>query len=376
MVIPLSNDSRLLEVYSLEDIHLIAHKGEIICVNLTRYLEVLNLSWVLAVGIDLSLQGTRLVEVNDIVLTSLATVGVDIGNPIRNLGIDKLKLVLASVALAVYLNSKGVLLARLVGKCLALLEAVGVAIDGDGEECIVCCHALWNNDSAHSTIRAIHHKRTLSLSLANSGDIARSEVDGSTAGGVSHICRLANHTKLTLGKACTLLKHQANRCHTVVEGHTNTILAWSDILDLAPQEVRCGIATIVSLILLNLELISRGARWMSVRIVAKKVDVGLSILIIYRASRVPDIIGLVVGVLGVVHLVTLVKERALSRVIIRVVHAIETNLVAIAETTIINTSEVLLRDITTQIDRKHCVGSRAWHHNLDIGSTAHQSKQS
>ena len=84
MVIPHSNDSRLLEVYRLKDIHLVAHKVEIRMVNLTRHLKILNLRRVLAVSLNRCLQSAWLVEVNDIVLAGLAAVAIEVGNPVDN----------------------------------------------------------------------------------------------------------------------------------------------------------------------------------------------------------------------------------------------------------------------------------------------------
>ena len=83
-VIPRANDSRLLEVYRLQDIHLIAHKVEIRTANLTRHLKILNLCRVLAVSLNRCLQSASLVEVNDIVLLRLAAIAIEVGNPVNN----------------------------------------------------------------------------------------------------------------------------------------------------------------------------------------------------------------------------------------------------------------------------------------------------
>ena len=59
---------------------------------------------------------------------------------------------------------------------------------------------------------------------------------------------------------------------------------------------------------------------------------------------------LVVGITSIVDLVARIGQSTRNGVVVGVVHTIETNLVAIAETAIVDTSDVLLRDISVNSD--------------------------
>ena len=269
----------------MQNLHLIAHKVEVICANLARNLEVFNLRRVLAIGLDDSLQRTSLVEVSDIILASLATVRIGVSNPRGYLRACQHKLILASSHLAVDSDGELMRLTRLVGEDIVTLETIGDAIDSEREECIQSLDTLRYNNSTHSAIRRWHHKDALLLGLAHGCNLASGKVYRSLACGVRHHSRLRKQRKLALGKACTLLEDNIGTSHTVVEGHPHTLLARCDVLNLAPQEIRCSITTIVGLVLLNLELVGRDTLWMSIGVVTIKVDVGLGILVVYRARR-------------------------------------------------------------------------------------------
>ena len=269
------------------------------------------------------------------------------------------------------------LLASLVAQHRILLKANSDAVDSNREQRLARSNTLWHNDSTVA-IAARLHNDALHRHLARSRSNTRSHINSGSAGGIHHEHTLIQRVPLASLEATALGEYHIDARQAVRKAQLHSLLARSDILGLSPQKVRLRIAvnTICArLVLRHLEGILRNAANRGVGIVGVEVDVRLGILVVDIAARGPSVVGLVVGVASIVDLVALVDKRARSAVVIGVVNTKETNLVAVAEATIVDTRGVGLRNTATDIDSNGTVGLRLRHHDLNILRTARRKRR-
>ena len=297
--------------------------------------------------------------------------GVDIGNPVNNLGVGKYKLILARVLLLVNGDCKLALLARLIvkgcrGPLAKLVEylvlvAVCNTVNSDCKERLSCLYTLRNDNGAEALGTTLHNN-TLALCLARRGNNTSAQVDSRGADCIHCNNNFVQRLKLALLEALTLLESYIRTRHTVVKVQTDFILGRGDICSLCPQEVRHSIAvnTICArLILRHLKLVLRNAFNRCVRVVGVEVNVCIDIFVVEVAVANPLVVCLVEGIAGVVHLVTLVKKRSRSSIAIGVVYAKKTHLVVLTETSVIHARSVVLTNSARNLNSGRALHNRS-----------------